>query len=213
MKKETSAPALARGGKWGDRKDASRGPRDSKTGPYASDRSPQRSDADSRGRPGAWQEAPRLGDAAFRAQREALEHAQLALKKLASQAHGEALTQLLGAWEKRDASQMPAVQELGSRVTTATRSAWAQALGGSLAEGKLTTARDALLRLEMAAEVPTPAEDVGARRNLQLQLLTKRNDPSPVQTWGQDAAVVLTGEFNDQTARRLQNVLKVLLKK
>ena len=44
---------------------------------------------------------PRLGDVAFRAQREALEHAQLALKKLAAQAHGEALTQLMTAWEQR----------------------------------------------------------------------------------------------------------------
>jgi hypothetical protein len=47
---------------------------------------------------------------------------------------------------------------------------------------------------------------------LQLQLLTKRNDPAPVQTWGQDAAAVLSGAFEPAQARRLQNVLKVLFR-
>src|SRR5690606_34344740 len=47
---------------------------------------------------------PRLGDAAFRAQREAVEQAQMALRKLAAQAHGEALGQLMQAWEQRDAA-------------------------------------------------------------------------------------------------------------
>jgi hypothetical protein len=47
---------------------------------------------------------------------------------------------------------------------------------------------------------------------MQLQLLTKRNDPAPAQTWGQDAAAVLASSFDAQQARRLQNVLKVLLK-
>jgi hypothetical protein len=47
---------------------------------------------------------------------------------------------------------------------------------------------------------------------LQLQLLTKRNDPAPAQTWGQDTAAVLSTTFDAGLARRLQNVLKVLLK-
>jgi ATP-dependent RNA helicase SUPV3L1/SUV3 len=196
MKKETPAPAGGRGGKWGekggDRKDAPRGPRDAKV----------------------WQDAPRLSDTAFRAQRDAIENAQHALRKLAAQAHGEALTQLLTAWEKRDAALVPSAQDLGSRATPVTRTAWVQALGGQTqASAKALTPQEALLRLEMAAEVPTPAEDLAARRNLQLQLLTRRNDPAPAQTWGQDAAVVLAGAFDGQAARRLQNVLKVLLKK
>jgi hypothetical protein len=33
-----------------------------------------------------------------------------------------------------------------------------------------------------------------------------------VQTWGQDAAIVLACSFDAAHARRLQNVLKVLLK-
>jgi len=48
---------------------------------------------------------------------------------------------------------------------------------------------------------------------LQLQLLTRRNDAPPAQTWGQDTAAVLGGGFNATNARRLQNVLKILLKR
>lgn len=215
MKKTEPAPA-GRGAKFGDRKDgAARGPRDARPG-RPDDRG---SRGESRGPGGfgdrvredrgAWQEAPRLGDAAFRAQREALEHAQLALKKLAAQAHGEALTQLLTAWEKRDASLMPSAQELDNRAAAGARGAWSQALS-SAPSG---SAGEALLRLEMAAELPTPAEHLNERRSLQLQLLTRRHDPAPAQTWGQDVAKVLACEFEERQARRLQNVLKVLLKR
>ena len=219
-RKESPAPAGgARPGKWGDRNDAARGPRDRGAArPDSRDagRPAGRLGAESRGRPEGWQDAPRLGDAAFRAQRDALEHAQQALKKLAMQAHGEALTQLLTAWEKRDASLLPGAQDLGNRATPATRSAWLQALGGEVkgaAANKPGDPQVALLRLEMAAEVPTPAEDLDARRSLQLQLLTRRNDPPPAQTWGHDTASVLAGPFSAPAARRVQNVLKVLLKK
>ena len=163
--------------------------------------------------------APRLGDVAFRIQREALESAQQALRKLAAQAHGEALSQLVAAWEQRDASKVPSVQEIGARVAAPVRAGWAQALGGVGAAGtaasgtKVLSPQDALLRLEMAAEVPTPAEHLTARRALQLQLLTRRNDPAPAQTWGQDVAAVLAGAFAPEDARRLQNALKVLLKR
>jgi ATP-dependent RNA helicase SUPV3L1/SUV3 len=202
MRKEAPASVGGRApGKWGDRKDAARSPRDGKFN-------------DAKGRNEPWQEAPRLGDSAFRAQRDALENAQFALKKLAAQAHGEALTQLLGAWEKRDSTLVPSAQELGSKAAQAARAAWVQALQGQYtAPAKGPSPHEALLRLEMAAEVPTPAEDLPARRNLQLQLLTRRNDPAPVQTWAQDAAVVFLNAFEPQTARRVQNVLKELLKK
>ena len=153
---------------------------------------------------------PRLGDAAFRAQREAVEHAEAALRKLAAQAHGEVLTQLLGAWEKRDAAAVPAAQALGGRVGNA-RSAWVQALGKSAAAADAGS--ESLLRLEMAAEVPTPAEQLDARRALQLKLLTRRNDPAPAQTWAQDVAQVLCSTYDAATARRLQGALKVLLRK
>jgi ATP-dependent RNA helicase SUPV3L1/SUV3 len=65
----------------------------------------------------------------------------------------------------------------------------------------------------MAAEVPTPAEYLNARRMLQLQLLTRRNDPSPAQTWGLDAAVVFAGQYSADDARRLQGAVKALLKR
>lgn len=196
----------ARGGKFGDRKDARAGFRDApgrgvgRSDEHASNRRDARPDR---------ADAPRLGDAAFRAQREALEQAQLALRKLSAQAHGEALTQLLQAWETRDATRVPSGQELGSKVSAAQRGAWVKALGASAAS---SAAGNALLRLEMAAEVPTPADYLSDRRLLQLQLLTRRNDPPPVQTWAQDTATVLASAFDAGQARRLQTVLKVLLK-
>ncbi len=157
----------------------------------------------------SYDRGPRLGDAAFRAQREAMEQAQATLRKLAAQAHGEALAQLMDAWKSRDAAQIPAAQALGGKVSSAGRGAWVQALSGPV-QGD---ASDALLRLEIAAEVPTPAEQLSARRALQLQLLTRRNDPSPAQTWEQDAARVLASAGDEARARRLQNALKVLMRK
>ena len=122
------------------------------------------------------------------------------------------LTDLLGAWEKRDVEQLPAAQALGHGVTGPTRSTWAQNIAAAPKTDDKTVA-EALLRLEMAAEIPTPAEHMSARRMLQLQLLTKRNDPPPVQTWAQDAAKVWASGFDAGNARRMQNVLKVLMKK
>jgi hypothetical protein len=211
MKKDAPA-APGRGARPGDRRDGGRGdagrggPRDGRPGDRGGERGGRFGD---RERPAYEDRGPRLGDTAFRAQRDAMEHAQLALKKLAAQAHGEALTQLLSAWEKRDAAQVPSAQELGGRVTPAVRTAWTQALSAA----PKGDAAEALLRLEMAAEVPTPAEHIAARRLLQLQLLTRRNDPAPEQTWGQDAAKVLASGSDAATARRLQNVLKNLLRK
>jgi hypothetical protein len=202
----------ARPGKWSDKKDASRASRDDR-GLRKEGKPTDRKSSVERAHSTPWQDAPRLGDAAFRAQRDALEHAQMALKKLASQAHGEALTQFLTAWEKRDASVVPTTQDLGSRVSAAMRSAWISAIENSTSFKSATTPAEALLRVEMAAELPSPAEHIGARRALQLQMLTRRNDPSPQQTWGQDVAAVLAGPCNPTDARRVQSALKVLLKR
>ena len=218
MRKAEPAGAAGRGGKFGDRKDARpgskpSGPRsstDNKFEPYRPERAerPERTERFS-DRPAFEERGPRLGDAAFRAQREAFEAANQALKKLAMQAHGEVLTHVLTAWEKRDPEQLPAAQELGKQVTPAVRTSWVKAL--SAPAGK--DAAEALLRLEIAAELPTPAEHLSARRMLQLQLLTKRNAPAPAETWGEDAAKVLAAEFDGSNARRVQNALKALLKR
>ena len=48
---------------------------------------------------------------------------------------------------------------------------------------------------------------------LQLQLLTSHNAPTPAETWGEDTAAVLAGDFDAAKARRMQSVLKVLLKR
>lgn len=150
---------------------------------------------------------PRLGDAAFRAQRDAVEHAQSALRKLTAQAHGEALTQLMDAWGQRDGALLPAAQELG-KLSNATRNTWQAAVSGA-AKGN---AAESLLRLEMAADVPTPADQLSARRALQLQLLTNRKAADPRTTWEQDVAAVLTAARSDSDAQRLQSALKALLR-
>ena len=210
MKRETPAADAGRAGKWNDRKDAARGGRDRDVRGGDRDVRGARDPRAERGDPR--QAAPRLGDAAFRAQREALESAQMSLRKLAAQAHGEALTQLLAAWEHRDGAQIPTAQVLGQQINAATRALWTSAIGGNAPRQSVTPAQ-ALLRLEMAAEIPTPADHLDERRALQLQLLTRRNDPSPAQTWGQDVAVVLASPFAGGDARRLQNSLKALLKR
>ncbi len=209
MKKET--PADPRASKFADRKDGGRPGRDGgRAG--SGDRGFRRDERGGFGDRERAPSAPRLGDTAFRAQRDALENAQQALKKLAAQAHGEALVHLLSAWEKRDASLLPSAQELGGRSAAQARPAWSKAVSTG-ATVKPEVAQESLLRLEMAAEVPTPAEHLDARRGLQLKLLTRRNDPAPAQTWTQDAAQVLAADFDAAQARRLQNVLKVLLKR
>lgn len=197
QKKTEPAPA----GRFGDKPGARRSDRDGPMG--------RRGAEAPRGRDGFEPRGPRLGDAAFRAQRHALEQADAALRRLAMQAHGETLVHLLAAWEHRQADQLPAAKELGSRINAAQRQTWTQALQ-SPAKADADTA---LLRLEMAAEVPTPASHVDARRALQLQLLTKRHEAPPAQTWTQDVASVLASPFEADAARRLQAVLKVLLKR
>ncbi len=152
---------------------------------------------------------PRLGDAAFRAQRQAQEAAQMALRRLAEQAHGEVLTHILQAWQTRDASALPAASVLGKAVSAGDRAAWVAALGQSPA----ALSGETLLRLEMAAEVPTPAEHLSERRLLQLTLLTRRNAPAPAETWAKDVAAVLASAHDGAAARRLQAVLKALLKR
>jgi len=167
-------------------------------------------------KPGGWRDredaaprGPRLGEAAFRAQRFAIENAQDALRRLAAQAHGEVLTQLLHAWEKRDPEQMPAAQAIGNKLNAAQRTQWTQAVGMAPS----ADATQALLRMEMAADLPTPAAHMDTRRALQLQLLTRRNDPSPQMTWAADAAQVLSSGYDEANGRRLQSALKVLLKR
>ena len=182
-------PAGARAGG----RDAGRDARQAPRGQTRDDRAPR---------------GPRLADAAFRAQRHAMENAQAALRKLAAQAHGEVLTQLMQAWQVRDAAAMPTAQALG-KAASSQRAQWAQALQ-SEARGD---GAQALLRLEVAADLPTPAAHLQDRRALQLQLLTRRNDPTPDQTWGTDVAQVLAGAHDEAHARRLQAALKVLLKR
>ncbi len=202
QKKSVPAPA-GRGGP-GDRRDGKPGARFDKGG--FGDKAGGRFDRGDR--PDREDRGPRLSDAAFRAQRDAKEHAEMALRKLAAQAHGESLTNLLAAWEKRQSDLVPTAQDLGRNVNTAARTAWAQAVS----QAPKASAGEAILRLEMAAEVPTPAEHLNERRALQLQLLTRKNQPGPAETWGLDVTAVLSSSHDAQVARRLQNALKNLLR-
>jgi ATP-dependent RNA helicase SUPV3L1/SUV3 len=196
-----------KGGKFGDR-----GPRDATRSGAPTGRGAPGSDRGTRGDRDSGQRfedrGPRLSNTAFYAQRDAIERAQSTLKKLAAQAHGESLTGLLSAWEQRSAQALPSVQELGRNVSPAARTAWSQAVSKPAAGDAAT----ALLRIEMAADVPTPAEHINARRMLQLQLLTKRNDPAPADTWALDTTAVLSTAHDAASAKRLQTALKTLLR-
>lgn len=152
---------------------------------------------------------PRLGDAAFRAQRNAIDAAEFAMKHLAIQAHGEVVTKIMTAWQTRDAANLPTAQALGNKVSASVRQAWAKALTSSNQDN--ARAATALLRLEVATDTPTPAAFLEARRSLQLQLLTRRNDPAPKDTWATDVAQVLESLDANESVQRLQTVLKVLL--
>ena len=132
---------------------------------------------------------------------------------MAVQAHGEVLVQLLSAWETRDPEALPTAQALGSKSLASARTQWRAALASVAAPQAEKDADQALMRLEMAAELPSPAELLDARRAFQLTLLTRRNDPPPAQTWAQDAAAVLASGHAAPKARRLQAALKVLLRR
>ena len=190
-------------------RDARRAPgRDGTSSPRREGKRPLRDDSRSP-RP----QTPRLGDTAFRAQRTAVERAQTALRTLAAQAHGETLVQILSAWEQRAADALPPANTLGKTLGNAQRHLWVQALSGATASAQRLPANEALLRLEMAANAPTPAEHLDARRTLQLQLLTRRNDPAPAETWPEDVAHVLATPYDAMQAKRLQNALRLLLKR
>ena len=125
------------------------------------------------------------------------------------QAHGEAVVQLLASWQMRDAEQMPTAAQLSKNLAPAVRSKWAASLMQAPAQ---TDAGEALLRLEIAADVPTPAEYLPARRQLQLQLLTQRNAATPAQTWGDDVAAILSSLHTEDKANRLKSALSKVLR-
>lgn len=190
-----------------DSRDGQRDTRDSRDG-----RDERRNGFDARNDRGSRPApAPRLGDRAFRAQRNALENAQAALRKLTAQAHGEAVTQLLDAWKSRNTEQLPAQNQVSKRVSAAQWNGWKNAIAQTATSQ--AKASEAMLRLEMAAEVPTPADHLNERRGLQLQLLTQRNAASPAETWTTDLQTILTTGADEDTSKRLQTALKVLLKR
>jgi ATP-dependent RNA helicase SUPV3L1/SUV3 len=169
---------------------------------------------DERSNSGQWgaehraERGPRLSDMAYRAQRDALEKAQQQLKKLSSQAHGEVLGQLFTAWQSRQADLVPEAKALHAKMPAATRTMWQKAIASPSA----TDTAALLLRLEIAANAPTPAEHLSDRKMMQLQLLTRRHEASPSETWEKDVAQVLSGSYQEDQAKRLQTVLRGMLR-
>lgn len=162
-------------------------------------------------RPGRERRGPAMGHSARRASQQAVDNAQQALRQLAARAHGEALVELLSAWRDGNAAQVPEARDFGRAVTPAVRNDWSDAVaatGGTPEQVNL-----ALLRLEEAAEAPSPANQLDARRALKLQLLTQRDDPSPAETWPQDVGAVLASDYEAGKSERLQKALKILLQK
>jgi hypothetical protein len=141
--------------------------------------------------------------------RHAQDLAEQTMRKLSAQAHGEVLSHLIHAWKDRQPEKLPGAKELGARVAAGQRQAWQAALSSAPKEGQGSLA---LLRLEIAAEVPTPASHLEERRRMQLTLLTQRHQASPRETWAQDVAQVLAEPHAEDSARRLQAALKVFLR-
>jgi len=113
---------------------------------------------------------------------------------------------VLDAWQRRSADQLPAASDIGAPA----RTAWSRALANppKADDDRVDTV---LLRVEIASEVPSPPQHMSARRLLQLQLLTRRNDPAPAQTWVQDVAELLSGAPTPERSQRLQSALRKLL--
>lgn len=138
-----------------------------------------------------------------------MNHAQDALKNLSKQAHGAVLVQLLDAWKQRSTDAMPDAAAF-KNLSGSQHKTWQGAIEQSAAGGEASA--DALLRLEVAADVPTPAAHHDARRAMQLKLLTERDRAEPKETWKEDVTAVLAQAHDDDTSARLQNALKKLLK-
>lgn len=204
---DTHRDGKRRDGK-GDRRDGkkSQGRRDERRGNErrGNDRRDRRDDDRRDRKP----RAPRLSNAAFHAQKKAMANAQDALKNLSKQAHGAVLVQLLDAWKQRSTDAMPDASAF-KNLSGSQHKTWQGAIEQSAA-GDAST--DALLRLEVAADVPTPAAHHDARRAMQLKLLTERDRATPKETWKEDVTAVLAQAHDDDTSARLQNVLKKLLK-
>ena len=221
-----STPTKPEAGRFGDKKFGDKKFGDKKFGDRDSRGQQTGGRDDRRGPPGAMggqrdgfrdaprfeDRGPRLSNTAFYAMRDTMDKAQMALKKLSAQAHGESVVALLTAWEQRNQEAMPTAQQLSRGLNPAARTQWAQSVAKPAVSDAKGDASQALLRLEMAAEVPTPAEQLDARRAMQLQLLTKRGAATPKDTWQQDTATVLASAHDEASARRLQNALKALLR-
>lgn len=147
--------------------------------------------------------------------RDARERAAKALKNLHSQAHGKSLQALLDAWQNRDVQTLPALTELSKRLKPAEYQLWQKTLAapqnntGANKTASGPSPEEALLQLEIAAELPSPAAHQTARRQMQLQLLTQRKHQDPdAGAWKNLVAQIFASPYSDENAQRLLAVLK-----
>ncbi len=148
----------------------------------------------------------RLSRDTLDAARQARACAQKQLRALAAQAHGASVSQVLQAWHSRDSALLPRPVEAG-RLAPALPT-WTKALAQN-SKGVQTAAQEALLQLEIATELPSPAAYQAARRMLQLKMLTQRGGPD-AHAWQQQVAHVLQSPHNEESATRLLAILKTL---
>ncbi|MDI9336249.1 MAG: hypothetical protein QM520_04385 [Gammaproteobacteria bacterium] len=139
----------------------------------------------------------------------ALVEAKKTLKELKQRVYGDLVQQIVDAWEQRNVELLPSLRDLGKQVNATMRSKWLDALSKVAHTEELGAW---LLRLEVAADVPSPAEFVTQRRLLMLSNLSSKNKSPPSLTWAEDLAQVFLGTFNQRAGQRMVKILPALLK-
>jgi hypothetical protein len=162
----------------------------------------------------AWAAAERgLPPALQREMREAHDALHRRLRDLDAESRLGAVDVLLDAWRDRSLDKVgdrkSFALSLGPKFKAAL-DAWLQAVC-SPAKHSGERAQEALLRLEILCDLPSPAELQPARRLMQLKILAERSRPVLEAQWGREVEAVLGAAFEDAAARRLVTVLRKLL--
>jgi hypothetical protein len=150
---------------------------------------------------------PRANPQLMQAQRKAHDAAHKKLHEIAQGKRGAAFDSLMKAWAARDAAQMPELSLLGLKLAKPQWQAWQQKLGAA-ASVKEADRDAALLKLEVAYEVDSPAEAQTARRMLQLSLLASRGRDALVSGWHEQVATVLGAPAEEAASARLMACLR-----
>jgi ATP-dependent RNA helicase SUPV3L1/SUV3 len=177
-------------------------PRDSRDARDARDSRGSRDSRDSR-------DGPRANPQLVQAQRKAHDAAHKKLQELAQGKRGNAIAALTKAWAARDAALLPELSDLRFKLNKAQWQGWQQAIAVPAKADE--AARDAaLLKLEVAFELDSPAEAQTARRALQLSLLASRGRDALVASWPDQVATVFASASTEQAAARLMACINAM---